>query len=178
MWTVCSLIFIFAFRWLFAKLNAKSPRSARNRALPLMSGCHLFSVWKEKRQSQKGRAWDTDGGAILSGPLPASVPREYTTLPETKHIPVLFATPLPKGSLCWLMNVLCFQSWKSWKKKQKSKRKTKSSLHLHNTIYFSFHLNTSCNSKKIKSYSFHSYSKNVKHSRNANVFLLTGAQRK
>lgn len=61
------------------------------------------SVWlpsvlsvKRKESVWKGRDLDTDGGAIPSGPLPDSVPKECTILTETKHIPVLSATAFPK----------------------------------------------------------------------------------
>lgn len=144
MWTVHCLIFLFAFRWLFAKLNAKSPRSTRNRPLPPLSGCHLFSVWKERHQSERAGL-----GIQMEVPLHQALsclctPKMlHLRLMETKHIPILFATPpLPKGSLCSLINVLCFKAGNPGKRNKSLKEKWN-----HPYIFILLHLYKSCNRK-------------------------------
>lgn len=88
----------------------QNPQGAQGtEPLPPMSGCHLFSVWKEKHQSERAcmgcrwRCCQARSGLCSQRIYPVR-------LTETKHIPILFATlPLPKESLCYLINVVCFQ---------------------------------------------------------------------
>lgn len=102
----------------------QNPQRAQGTELSPQCLAAICSQCEKKGFRLKGQGPGCRWRCCADSPLPASVPRECTTLTETKHSPILFAKPLPKQSLCWLLSAVCFQSWKSWKKKQKSKRRT------------------------------------------------------
>lgn len=69
--------------------------------------------WEKKGTGLKGQGLEYIWSAIHQA-FSGLTRMHHVRITETKHIPILFATPpLPKESLFFLINVLCFQSWKS-----------------------------------------------------------------
>jgi hypothetical protein len=97
-------------------------------------------VWKQRHQSERAGP----GIQALVHQLVPSAP--LLTLFQRMHHVRLTENQSIYHLICNISTshqCTGFQSWKAWKKKQKSKRKTKLSLCLYNTIWFSLHFYTS-----------------------------------
>lgn len=120
----------------FCQTECKIPKEHKKQTPPSVWLPSVLSV-KRKESVWKGRSWATDGGAIPWGPLLLLFQRmQQVTLPETNTAPPSFLLYhfQSKVFAVWSMYFVSKAGYLGRRNKS-LKRKTKSSSHLHTTVF-------------------------------------------